>query len=121
MTVAPMAENKVRDDVGIVEVCRELRQRGADVVGMNCFRGPATIMPYIREIRHAVDGHVAALPVPYRTTEQQPTFFNLEDDKGCACPSPHGRAFPPPSIRSTSIATRSAHSPKKPGIWGSGS
>ncbi len=94
VTVAPMAENKMRDDVGIVEVCKELHQRGADVVGMNCFRGPGTMLPYIREIRQAVDCHLAALPVPYRTTEEQPTFFNLRDDHGCTCPSPHGRAFP---------------------------
>lgn len=94
VTVAPMAENKMRDEIGIVEACKELEQRGADVVGMNCFRGPPTMMPYIREIRQAVDCHVAALPVPYRTTEEQPTFFNLEDDRGCTCPSPHGRAFP---------------------------
>jgi hypothetical protein len=36
----------------------------------------------------------AALPVPYRTTERQPTFFNLDDNHGCAVPSPHGRTFP---------------------------
>jgi betaine-homocysteine S-methyltransferase len=37
---------------------------------------------------------VAALPVPYRTTADQPTFFNLADNHGCTCPSPHGRTFP---------------------------
>ena len=34
------------------------------------------------------------LPVPYRTTEEHPTFFNLPDNNGCNCPSPHGRTFP---------------------------
>ena len=37
---------------------------------------------------------MAALPIPFRTTEKNPTFFNLEDHNGCTCPSPHGRAFP---------------------------
>ena len=60
---------------------------------MNCFRGPATMLPWLREIRKAVTCHVAALPVPYRTTEEEPTFFNLSDRGPCQCPSPR-RPFP---------------------------
>jgi betaine-homocysteine S-methyltransferase len=93
VTVAPMGENVLRDGWSIVDTCRELEQRGADVVGMNCFRGPKTMLPYLREIRQAVKCHVAGLPVPYRTTAKQSTFFNL-DDNDCTCPAPHGRAFP---------------------------
>ncbi|WP_446011948.1 homocysteine S-methyltransferase family protein [Candidatus Electrothrix sp.] len=94
LTIAPMAENKMMDDISIVETCKELEQRGADVVGMNCFRGPATMMPFLREIRKAVKCHVAALPVPYRTSEQEPTFFKLSDHSSCSCPSPHRSNFP---------------------------
>lgn len=94
VTIAPMADNVLCDGVSPVEACRELEKRGADVVGMNCFRGPTTMLPYLREIREAVDCHVAALPVPYRTTPEHPTFFNLPDDEGCTFPSPHGRTFP---------------------------
>lgn len=95
ITIAPMSGEEMRDGAGIVDTCRELEQQGADVVGMNCFRGPATMMPYIRQIRAAVKGHVAALPVTYRTTEEHPTFFNLtDDDPHCGCPSPYGRPFP---------------------------
>ncbi len=94
VTIAPMGENVMRDGPDPVETCRELEQRGADVVGMNCFRGPTTMMPYLREIRRAVQCPVAALPIPYRTTEAEPTFFNLSDNHGCTCPAPHGRTFP---------------------------
>lgn len=94
VTIAPMADDRMADDAGIVETCVELERKGADVVGMNCFRGPATMLPWLRKIRAALSCHVAALPVPYRTTEQEPTFFNLSDTNGCTCPSPHGRAFP---------------------------
>ena len=94
LTVSPMGENKMRDDWTIVDTCKELEQRGADVVGMNCFRGPVTMMPYLKEIRDAVKCHVAALPIPYRTNEKEPTFFNLSDYSNCSCPSPHGRTFP---------------------------
>jgi betaine-homocysteine S-methyltransferase len=94
VTIAMMGENRMRDGDTAVEACQKLEQAGADVVGMNCFRGPQTMMPYLREIRAAVQCPVAALPVPYRTNEEHPTFFNLPDDESCTCPSPHGRTFP---------------------------
>jgi betaine-homocysteine S-methyltransferase len=47
------------------------------------------MLPLIREIRAAVKCHVAALPVPYRTTEEQPSFMSLTDP---CCGN--GRAFP---------------------------
>ena len=80
VTIAPMGENIMRDGISIIDTCKELEQRGADVVGMNCFRGPNTMMPYLKEIRKAIKCHMAALPIPFRTTEDQPTFFNLKDN-----------------------------------------
>lgn len=94
LTISPMGENIMRDGYDIVATCQELENRGAQVVGMNCFRGPQTMMPYLKQIREKVSCHVAGLPIPYRTTEAQPTFFNLDDNNGCSCPSPHGRTFP---------------------------
>jgi len=94
ITIAPMGENILRDQWDIVDTCKALEQRGADVVGMNCFRGPTTMTPYLTQIREALSCHVAALPIPYRTTQKQPTFFNLDDTCGCTVPSPHGRTFP---------------------------
>lgn len=94
LTLAPMAGNTMMDGQGIVETCQALEQGGADVVGLNCFRGPTTMMPWLKEIRAAVSCHVGALPIPFRTTEAEPTFFNLSDQNGCSCPAPHGRTFP---------------------------
>ena len=94
ITISPMGENKMRDGKSVVDTCKELEQRGADVVGLNCFRGPATMFPFLKEIREAVKCHVGALPIPYRTSEDYPTFFNLPDRSNCECPSPHGRTFP---------------------------
>ena len=94
LTISPMGENIMRDGKSVVDTCKELEQRGADVVGMNCFRGPATMLPYLKEIRKAVKCHVGASPIPYRTTEKAPTFFNLPDNNGCTCDAPHGRTFP---------------------------
>ena len=94
ITIAPMAENQMREGISIIDTCKELEQRGADVVGMNCFRGPSTMLPDLKKIRDVVKCHMAALPICYRTNEKQPTFFNLKDNNNCSCPSPHGRAFP---------------------------
>ena len=85
-------EGRLRDGYALVDSCRELEQMGATVVGMNCNRGPATMMPLVKEIRRAVDCHVAAVPVPYRTTPSHPTFQSLEDP-GCNC-IPGNQPFP---------------------------
>jgi betaine-homocysteine S-methyltransferase len=74
------------------ETCKRLEAAGADVVGLNCARGPGTMLPLLKTIRDAVSGHVAALPVPFRTHEKEPTFQSLRDPE---CPYiPGGRPFP---------------------------
>jgi betaine-homocysteine S-methyltransferase len=49
------------------------------------------MLPLLERIRAAVPGHVAALPVPYRTHVAEPTFQALTDPSGVA---PGGRSFP---------------------------
>jgi betaine-homocysteine S-methyltransferase len=39
------------DDVPIPEACRRLEEAGAAVVGLNCARGPETMISLLREIR----------------------------------------------------------------------
>jgi betaine-homocysteine S-methyltransferase len=79
VTLAIHREPLTRDGFSAAEACRRLEAAGADVVGINCHRGPKTMMPLLREIRAAVKCHVAALPVPYRTTPEQPSFMSLTD------------------------------------------
>jgi betaine-homocysteine S-methyltransferase len=74
------------------EACRRLEAAGADVVGLNCGRGPATMLPVVKAIREAVSGHVAALPVPYRTHDEEPTFQSLSDPDNTSLPG--GMPFP---------------------------
>ncbi len=71
-----------KDGYSFVESCRACEEQGADVVGLNCSRGPATMLPIIRDIRAAVDCYVAAQPVAYRTTPEQPSFQALKDQDG---------------------------------------
>ena len=75
------------DGHDLVDACRRVAAEGADVVGLNCSRGPETMLPLVERIRRAVDCHVAAVPVPYRTTPAEPTFQSLRDAGGA-------RAFP---------------------------
>ncbi|MGH2674884.1 MAG: homocysteine S-methyltransferase family protein [Actinomycetota bacterium] len=56
------------------DCARKLRDAGADVVGVNCLRDPERTLPLVAEMRAAVDGFVAAQPVAFRTTEDQPDF-----------------------------------------------
>jgi betaine-homocysteine S-methyltransferase len=85
-------DESTRDGYTPGDACKILEDNGADVVGLNCFRGPKMTMKLLPEIREKVSCHVAALPVPYRTTEKDPGFINLTDP-GCDC-IPGGNAFP---------------------------
>jgi betaine-homocysteine S-methyltransferase len=89
VTVAVHREPDMRDGWSPVETCKRLEDAGAEVVGVNCHRGPDTLMPYLKQIRKAVKCHVAALPVPYRTTKKEPSFTALTD-RHCG----GARAFP---------------------------
>jgi betaine-homocysteine S-methyltransferase len=60
-------EEKSTDGYPWEEACRILEQEGAQIVGLNCARGPATMLGILERIRRAVRCRVAAQPVPYRT------------------------------------------------------
>ncbi|HWE62929.1 MAG TPA: homocysteine S-methyltransferase family protein [Chloroflexota bacterium] len=92
ITLAAHQDPRTRDGLTPAEACKRLEDAGADVVGLNCSRGPRTMLPLLREIRQAVRGHMAALPVPYRTTEAEPTFQSLREHGDVAVPG--GMPFP---------------------------
>jgi betaine-homocysteine S-methyltransferase len=95
VTFALHREGEMRDGIAPAEAAKRIEDKGADVVGLNCIRGIRTMMPHVEAIRRAVKIHVAALPVPYRTTEAEPTFQALTDkDPECAHCLPDGRSFP---------------------------
>lgn len=93
VTMAMHRDALTRDGDNMAEACQKLEQAGADVVGLNCIRGPATMLEPLREIRRAVSVPIAALPVPYRTDQREPTFQSLTD-RNCSCELPDGQPFP---------------------------
>jgi betaine-homocysteine S-methyltransferase len=80
VTLATTGPAETWDGYDYVEACKILADHGADIVGLNCDRGPATMLPLIARIREQVDCAVAAQPVPYRTTEASPTMESLRAD-----------------------------------------
>jgi betaine-homocysteine S-methyltransferase len=77
VTFASVQPSTTYDGYDYVEACRILADRGATIVGLNCSRGPETMLPLLERIRAAVDVAVAAQPVPYRTSAAAPAFEAL--------------------------------------------
>ncbi|HEY1642553.1 MAG TPA: homocysteine S-methyltransferase family protein [Streptosporangiaceae bacterium] len=80
VTLASTQPDRTRDGYDYVEACRILADHGATIVGLNCDRGPYTMLPLLARIRDAVDCAVAAQPVPYRTTDAAPTMESLRSE-----------------------------------------
>ena len=56
------------------ECAKRLADAGANIVGVNCLNGPEQQLPIALEMRSATGGFVAAQPVAYRTTADEPDF-----------------------------------------------
>ena len=84
---------ETREGWAVGEACRRIedgrRRRGRAELHP---RTSARCCRCCEDVREACDGHIAALPVPYRTTEAEPTFQSLTDP-GCDL-IPDGRPFP---------------------------
>jgi len=78
VTMASTQPSETRDGYGYAEACRILADHGATIVGLNCDRGPQSMLSLIAEVRAAVDCPVAAQPVPYRTDAAFPTMESLK-------------------------------------------
>jgi betaine-homocysteine S-methyltransferase len=89
--------------------------------GLPAIRGLRTMLPFLTPIRAAVSGHVAALPVPYRTHDAEPSFQSLSDP-GCDC-IPRGRPFPTaldpsPAIATSLVSSRERRMRSASATWG---
>jgi betaine-homocysteine S-methyltransferase len=80
VTIVIHQDGKTRDGFSPVDAMLALEKAGADVGGFNCYRGPTTMLPLLEEVAKVVKMPLAALPVPFRTTEKEPTFFCLTDE-----------------------------------------
>jgi betaine-homocysteine S-methyltransferase len=88
VTVAIHEHGTTRDGHSPEDACKQLEDGGADVVGLNCARGPRTMLPLLKPIVNSVNAYVAALPVPYRTHFAEPTMQLLRDPQFAERPFP---------------------------------
>ena len=51
ITLTPTSYDVTMDGVPVPQALRQLEVLGADVVGLNCARGPKTMLPLLRECR----------------------------------------------------------------------
>ena len=69
ITIAPFVPDTTSDGVPIPDALRQLEELGGDVVGLNCGRGPSTMMPLLRECRKVCKvccGYVVAKATIFR-------------------------------------------------------
>jgi len=106
VTLAVPAEGVTHDGWSPDDAAAMLEAEGASVVGVNCFRGPATTLPLLRPLVERLTVPVAALPVTYRTTPDSPTFFRLSDPaaEGLLDERPFPTALEPLSVNRYEVA-----------------
>jgi methionine synthase I (cobalamin-dependent) len=79
VTMSFEQEPKSYEGYGPGECARRLADAGAEIVGVNCLRGPSATLPLMQEMRAAVDGYLACQPVAYRTPEHAHDFTALPE------------------------------------------
>jgi len=67
------------EGVPLDEATRILVGEGADVVGANCGRDPARMLPIVEIMRKATPAYVAAQPIAFRTRDDLPNFTQLRE------------------------------------------
>lgn len=79
VTMAFEEEPVAREGEDAGECARVLVDRGADVVGVNCLRGPVKLLPIAARMREAVPAPIACQPVAYQTPPGRPDFTSLPE------------------------------------------
>ena len=73
---------KTKDGYSWKEACEKLAAQGATVVGFNCARGPATILPLAEHALEDITASTSLVPVPFRTDADYPAFQFLKRENG---------------------------------------
>ena len=78
----PDGKLQTLDGVPLGKAFRTLIEKGATVTGPNCTRGPEQTLEILEDLEvidEVPPEKLCALPVLYRTTKEEPTFFELTD------------------------------------------
>jgi len=74
ITLGFKASDRTLDGFSLEEAFRQLEAKGADIVGINCFRDPPRMLPLLKRVRETVTCFVAGQPVAYRCSDEAPYF-----------------------------------------------
>ncbi|MGH9683321.1 MAG: homocysteine S-methyltransferase family protein [Candidatus Acidiferrales bacterium] len=77
VTVCFENEDVTPDGKKAGDVAKALADAGADIVGINCLRGPEHTLPLMAEMRKSVKGYIGCQPVAYRTPHDHRDFTSL--------------------------------------------
>ncbi len=86
ITLGFKKDDKTLEGIRMEESFKILEDKGADIVGINCFRDPERVLPLAGRLRDSVSCFVAAQPVAYRCSHERPYFQIQEFDGKIAFP-----------------------------------
>lgn len=74
ITLGYKYSDRTYDGYALEDAFKALEDHGADIVGINCFRDPARMLPLAERVIKAVSIPVATQPVAYRCSPERPYF-----------------------------------------------
>jgi betaine-homocysteine S-methyltransferase len=81
ITLGFKRDDKTLEGIPLEEAFKTLEDKGADIVGINCFRDPERMLPLAKRVRDAVNCFVATQPVAYRCSHDSP-YFQIQEFNG---------------------------------------
>jgi len=81
VTLAIHTTEKSVEGYSVEECLVKISKAGANVVGLNCSRGPTNILDLLKQVVGKVDVPLACLPVGYRTNDEYPTMQSFTADR----------------------------------------
>jgi betaine-homocysteine S-methyltransferase len=81
ITLGFKRHDKTLDGYRLEDAFKTLEDRGADIVGINCFRDPERTLPLARRMKQSVSCYTATQPVGFRCTNEKP-YFQIQEYNG---------------------------------------
>ncbi len=81
ITLGFKKDDKTLEGISLEESFKILEDKGADILGINCFRDPERVLPLAKRLRDSVSCFVATQPVAYRCSHERP-YFQIQEFEG---------------------------------------
>lgn len=81
ITLGFKKDDKTLEGIRLEESFKILEDKGANIVGINCFQDPERMLPLAKRVRDAVNCFIATQPVAYRCTNERP-YFQIQEFNG---------------------------------------